>query len=211
MIWLTSEAIRTGNRRIATGGSFHEFCRKVQIDNSRGKRGSGRLFAEQVNRLLTCRAAFISGSMDTSRLSTEILQFAERFDFFFDTNRPEQESLFESEILLTENFFNEITRHNIPLDMRAVTALRSAPLELDIYQWLAYRMFSIKGAAAPVSWQSLRQQFGTSTGRERDFRAQFTAALHNVRQVYPAVRLEVTEYGLRLFPSPTAVPRKLIA
>ncbi|MFX5570690.1 replication protein RepA, partial [Acinetobacter baumannii] len=47
VMWLTSEALRTGSRKIHTGGTFAEFCRKLNIDRSRGKRGAGKALIEQ--------------------------------------------------------------------------------------------------------------------------------------------------------------------
>ena len=210
VIWLTSEAVRTGSRRISTGGNFAEFCRKLNIDRSRGKNGAGRRLIDQADRLLSSRAAFITGNLDTSQVKkTDLLQFAEDFTLFFDQNEHEQqESLFQSEIILTDKFFSEITAHCIPLDLRAVLALQQSPLELDIYQWLAYRMFSLKSTSRPT-WQQLYNQFGSSYARLRDFRENFLEALNSVKSVYPKVRVDYSESGLILLPSPTPIPRRL--
>ncbi|KVD92992.1 hypothetical protein WS63_08135 [Burkholderia stagnalis] len=210
VIWLTSEAVRTGSRRISTGGNFAEFCRKLNIDRSRGKNGAGRRLIDQADRLLNARAAFITGDLDTAKMKrTDLLQFAEDFTLFFDQNEHErQDSLFQSEITLTEKFFNEITAHCIPLDLRAVLALQQSPLELDIYQWLAYRMFSLKTSSRPT-WQQLYNQFGSSYGRLRDFRADFLKALNSVKAVYPRLNVDYSDCGLVLLPSPTPVAPRL--
>jgi len=208
MIWLTGEAIRQGKRTISQGGSFAEFCRRVDIDPSRGIRGAGRRFMEQVHRLLSSRVGFNTGSVASDQVSGAIMQFADRYQLFFDSTAPAQGELFDSTIVLTQCFFEEITRHCIPLDMRAVAALRQSPLELDIYQWLAYRMFSLKSATRP-SWQDLRCQFGSNHARMVDFRRDFLKALRRVKAVYPTAKVEQGERGLILFPSPTPVPRKI--
>ncbi|MVF24217.1 hypothetical protein EVC37_21795 [Methylocaldum sp. BRCS4] len=207
MIWLTTEAVRSQSRRIETGRSFWDFCRKVKIDPSRGKRGSGRLFIDQATRLLSSRAAFITGSFDEGRVKKEFLQFAEGFELFFDTSNIGQTNLFESEILLTEKFYNEITTHNIPLDIRAVAALKQSPLELDIYQWLAYRMHNLKGRTTPT-WHQLYDQFGASHKELRFFKRDFLKSLHAVKQVYEGVKIDQNDKGLILLPSPTPVPKK---
>lgn len=208
MIWLTTEAVRSQSRRIETGKSFLDFCRKVNIDHSRGKRGSGRLFIDQATRLLSSRAAFVTGSFDEGRVKKEFLQFTEGFELFFDTSNVSQTNLFESEILLTEKFYNEITTHSIPLDIRAVAALKQSPLELDIYQWLAYRMNTLKGRTTPT-WQQLYEQFGASHNRLRDFKRDFLKALHSVKQVYEGVKIDQNDNGLILLPSRTPVPQKI--
>ena len=77
VIWLTSEAIRTGSRHISTGRSFAEFCRKLHVDSSRGKKGAGKRMTEQAERLLASRAGFVTGNLKTSGAEkTELMQFA---------------------------------------------------------------------------------------------------------------------------------------
>jgi hypothetical protein len=210
VIWLTSEAVRTGSRRITTGANFSEFCRKINIDRSRGKNGAGRRLIEQADRLLSSRAAFITGDLDGAHSkTTEFLSFAEEFTLFFDhSENGQQNSLFQSEIVLTEKFFNEITAHCIPLDLRAVLSLQQSPLELDIYQWLAYRMFSLRKPSHPT-WKQLHNQFGSNYGRMVDFRANFLKALESVKNVYHKANVEVKTEGLVLHPSPTPVPKRL--
>lgn len=208
IIWLTSEAIRTGSNRLSTGGTFKEFCRKLNIDHSRGKRGQGRALIEQADRLLSSRAAFITGDVPIEKLNRKhvnFLQFSDGYSLFLDESADDrQQSLFQSEIILTDKFFNEITTHCIPLDLQAVRALQQAPLELDIYQWLAYRMFTLRSPARPT-WQQLHMQFGSGYARMRDFRAGFLESLATVKRVYEQVRVEHSETGLVLFPSPTPV------
>lgn len=210
VIWLTSEAVRTGSKRINTGGSFSEFCRKLNIDRSRGKRGQGRMLIEQADRLLSSRAAFITGATRAQIESiqvkkTDFLSFSDGYSLFFDeSDNGQQESLFQSEIVLTDKFFNEITAHCIPLDLRAVQALQQSPLELDIYQWLAYRMYTLKSPARPT-WQQLYNQFGSGYSRLRAFREAFLDGLKSVKAVYSDVRVDYNESGLILLPSPTPV------
>jgi hypothetical protein len=209
MIWLTSEAIRTGNRRIETGRNFAEFFRKIGVDTSRGKNGAGRRLIHQIGLLIQSRAAYIKGDIESGRMSGEFLQFTEKFNLFFDPCQPNQTNLFESEILLTEQFFHEITTHSIPLDSRAVAALRQSALQLDIYQWIAYRMYSLRAPAFPT-WKQLYQQFGSQTRRLVDFRIAFIADLHVVKQVYPNAKVTATASGLTVYPSPTPIPPKRI-
>ena len=49
---IKEEAIRTGSRHLATGGSLLQFFKKVGVDSSRGKQGAGRSFLIQTDRFL---------------------------------------------------------------------------------------------------------------------------------------------------------------
>ena len=60
----------------------------------------------------------------------------------------------------------------IPLDTRALRALKRSPLALDFYGLLTYRAFvaSRKGVAQYVTWEDLRRQFGADYSSPKDFR-----------------------------------------
>jgi Plasmid encoded RepA protein len=206
MIWLCGEAIRGTSRIISTGSTFSEFCRRVEIDRSRGARGSGRRFVDQVTRLLSSRVG-TNCNIENGVLIAggDHLQFTDSYRLFFAAPSPQRE-LFDSTIVLSQPFFEEVTQHCVPLDMRAVAALRASPLELDIYQWLAYRMYVLEHATRP-SWPGLRGQFGSSHARMVDFRRDFLKALNRVLAVYPTAKVAATPKGLILFPSPTPIPR----
>ena len=58
-----------------------------------------------------------------------------------DPKRPDESTLWDSKIELSEKFFNEIIRHPVPLDMNTLKALTRSPLGLDLYVWRNYRVF----------------------------------------------------------------------
>lgn len=214
LIWLCDEVHRTKSRTISAGGSFLDFTRKLNIDSSRGKRGSGRLMIEQIEKTLDARFAFSMRSSSEGSLHSrrDFLSVSDGSDLFWNERAPGQGSLFESQITLTEKFFNEVMENFVPQDMRAINAIRArqSPLELDILLWLTYRMYCLQRSsrAALVTWEQLFVQFGCGFSRQRDFRAAFTSALKAVCALYQAARLAVDEEGLMLLPSKPMVPAK---
>lgn len=119
-----------------------------------------------------------------------------------------------SYVKLTENFYNECIDRPVPIDMRAYKALRRAPLAMDIYTWMTYRMFTVTKRTRPIPWEALMGQFGSNYASPRavlDFKKGFRNALKLVQMTYPNVRFEETEKGLVLLPSPTHVPRQYFA
>jgi len=70
-----------------------------------------------------------------------------RFDFMREariwySRDPNQEVLpdgFENQIVLSDEFFREVTTHSIPTDLEAAKALSPYPAALDLYMWLSYR------------------------------------------------------------------------
>jgi Plasmid encoded RepA protein len=51
---------------------------------------------------------------------------------------------FENEIVLSDEFFREVTTHSIPTDLEAAKALSCAPAALDLFMWLSYRCFTAR-------------------------------------------------------------------
>ncbi len=93
----------------------------------------------------------------------------------------------------------------MPIDLRALKALKGSPLALDIYSWLTYRMSYLRKPCL-IPWEALQTQFGADYGRLRDFKRKFVSHLADVLHVYPAARLGEQPAGLLLRPSPTHLP-----
>ena len=52
---------------------------------------------------------------------------------FSNERKPDEQTLWESKIELSEDFSNEIIQHPVPLDLNTLTALKGCSLGLDLY------------------------------------------------------------------------------
>ena len=86
---------------------------------------------------------------------------------WWNPKRPDELSLWDSKILLSEAFFNEIISHPVPLDMNTLKALKRCALGLDLYLWLTYRTFTLKSPQR-LTWRQLYRQFGTDPAKASD-------------------------------------------
>jgi hypothetical protein len=135
-------------------------------------------------------------------------QIVTSFDLWYPTD-PEQKTLWPSTVKLSHEFFESLERHAVPLDHRAVRAIAHSSMALDAYTWLAQRLHRVPvGKPQFITWTSVYDQFGQGFTRLRDFRRRFLQTLIQVKNVYPAARLEQDERGLTLFNSPTPIPSK---
>ncbi len=97
---------------------------------------------------------------------------------------------------LSEPFYEHVLRGPVPVDMRALRAIKRSPLALDMYTWLTHRNFVMRNggrAATKIAWSALQVQFGAdypldSRGRA-DFKKAFHLAYRRVKAVYPASQL----------------------
>ena len=69
--------------------------------------------------------------------------------------------LWPSVVRLSQEYFESLASHAVPLDERAIAALANSPVALDVYAWLAQRLHRIpKNKLQQVSWPALYEQFG---------------------------------------------------
>ncbi|MBU0607836.1 MAG: pirin [Armatimonadetes bacterium] len=204
LAWLSTEAVRTRSRRIELGRSLSEFMRELGMTPTGGRWGSIPRLREQMTRLFSTAISCRYDGDDS--FGHRGFYIADEIGLWWNTSRPDDQTLWESTITLGERFYQEIIDHPVPLDMRALKALKQSPLSLDIYAWLTYRMYSLDQPVV-VPWKALEAQFGAAYGHTRKFRYKFLERIKAVQVVYPRVRIaEEPGRGLKLSPSLTSVP-----
>jgi len=203
MAWVTSEAVKTRSAELDLGHSMSGFMKEIGISQTTGKRGQVRLLKEQSRRLFN---ATVSCSYEKAGAAADIgYRIASRSTLWWD-NDPAQDSLWPSKVTLSPDFYKELIEAPIPVDMRALAALRKSPLALDIYTWASWRVSYLE-APVEIPWAGLAAQFGSDYRLLRQFKHAFLAELRKVQLVFP-VKVTETESGLRLLPGPTSI-RKL--
>jgi hypothetical protein len=211
LFWLTGEAARTQNRRLELGGTLAEFMREVGLNPDNGssgaKRSDARRLRDQMERLF--RAVISFDYADDARASWRDMQVAPSGEFWWDARQPDHPTLWGSWVELGERFYEALIAAPIPVDRRAIAALKRSPLQLDLYAWAVHRAFSATQAGKPafVSFRQLQQQLGTDYAENRDFKKALRTAMDKVRRVYPALLVDDAEGGILVKPSAPAVPR----
>src|SRR5277367_462542 len=206
-IYCASEAIRTRSPEIYLGKSVHEFLRRLEVPITRGERGSLRVYANQLLRLIHCAISIDENIRDaTGRQGIHIRQalFAEEARLWWDEGAGVGQG---SSFVLSPVLFQSILERSAPLSTVAIRQLRKSPMDLDVYAWLVHRLFHLSRSSA-LSWEQLSGQFGHSYGEIRYFRRFFGDSLQRVLKVYPEAKVKPTETGLLLLPSrPHVDPR----
>lgn len=207
MYWLTTEALQTNSRRLELGDSLATFMRKLGLDPTRGgKRSDARRLREQMNRLFRARISF--DYKDEQRERWLDMQIAPQGEIWWsDLFSPHDRTLMGSWIELGETFFKAIKQSPVPIDLRAIEALKNSPLALDLYTWTTYRTHRAKERqeAQVVPWPALAAQFGSEYERYRDFKRKAQEQLRRIQQVYPSLDIEEENNCLIIKPSTPAV------
>jgi len=206
LAWITTEVTRTKERKVFLGNSLSEFMRELGLVPTGGRWGSIRRLKDQTQRLFQSTISFEYN--DEKQKSWLNMQIAPKGQLWWDTKQPEQDELFGSWIELGEDFFNALTSSPVPVDMRALKALKQSPLALDLYMWLTYRMSYLDKKTA-IPWKSLQQQFGADYKRSGHFVEKSKDILKKIQILYPDLKLEEARGRLILHPSPTHIRKQL--
>jgi hypothetical protein len=210
LCWLADEAVKTRKNVISMGDTLTAFLEKLGLHRTGGQRGDISRLKNQITRLFTTG---ISCVYDTSEQSAIISFYvAERVSLWWTPKTPEQLSLWENEIVLSNGFFEEILNAPVPIRLETLRFLKSSPWALDIYNWCTYRNSYAKKSTV-IPYEALQNQFGagypmTYQGK-RDFKKKFLAALKKVAIAYPeAGKLRDEGSALLFVPGRPDVPPK---
>ena len=210
LAWVSTEAVRTQSREISLGRSLSGFMRKLGMEDRSGSpRGDRTRLRNQMKRLFSASVQLIYEDAQMDLTASSFV--ADRTAFWWNERKPGEPVLFNSKIRLGEDFFNEIIRHPVPLDMNTLTALKRCVLGLDLYLWLNYRTFALR-APLRLSWQQVYSQFGAHPAKAsenqtvQNFRYKVLRELKKIKLAWPGLNYATGRGLLILYPSTPAVP-----
>ncbi len=203
LIYLQSEALKTNSREVELGKTLHAWLKRLEIPIGGKSMAAVRDQAERISR---CRMSFqIKNGTRTGLVNQNILDTA-----MFVDDDSQQGSLFLETARLSEMFYEQLRKHPVPLEERAIGQIANNSMAIDLYCWLAYRLHALTGPT-PITWKALHGQFARGQTAIPQFRWYFKQTLELALAVYPDANVEVTDRGLTLNPSRPPVAAKVIS
>jgi len=202
MAYISTEAKKTKSRYISLGGSMSEFMSKLDMVPTGGRWGSIDRLRNQVTRLVTTSIVCVYD--DDEQFATKSPNIVDSSALWWDKKNPDQQSVFDSHLILGERFYNEVASSSVPIDMRAIRLLSKSPMAIDVYCWLTHRMSYLRRPTV-IPWPVLQMQFGSSCKRLADFKVAFKKAAVKVLNIYFEANIVMLPSGLQLKPSPPHV------
>jgi len=205
LAWMSTLAKRLKTREIPIGESAADFLRLLGMDDQGNRYATLR---KQMHALAACRLQL------GHKGRTFNGQPVEQFDAWIASKVHGQRALWPGVVLLSEAYYKELVDHGVPLDNRALLALKGSALALDVYTWLAHRLHRIEGRPVILHWKSLREQFAheyQGKDPDKDFKKRFVQALQASLAVYPSAKVRRVSGGLLLMSSPPPIPYRAAA
>lgn len=217
LFWMTTEAVKTKTPRLELGKNLADFMREVGLNPNTGggKRSDAKRLQEQMQKLFRARISFQQTTQGERGRGEAWLdmQIAPEGELWWNPKTPEQSILWDSWIELGDKFYKAITAAPIPVDIRALKALKRSPLALDLYALCCYEAYRVERTGKPrfIPWRSLMKQLGADYEGEhaaRDFGVKCRRALRKISTVM-TLNLDDAEGGLTILPgSLPAIPSK---
>jgi hypothetical protein len=220
LFWMTTEVTRTKSRRLELGNSLSGFMVELGLNPDNGgtgaKRSDAKRLRDQMERLFRCRIGFealVERDGRKGEAGRDMLVTEDRM-LWWDKRNPQQVILWGSWIELGQKFYEAITAAPVPVDIRALRALKRSPLALDLYSWLTYEAFRSHKSGKPryETWTQLHAHIGSEYGRLDNFRSKAKAALRKIQNVYPGLKLGKKQGGIEILPEsfPALQPRQTV-
>ena len=208
LAWVCSEAVKTQSRVLILGASLADFMKTLGVYSSGGGREHTKL-RNQMRRLFNAYVQLIyEDKLGEASVNAVI---ARRTEFWWNERKPDEPMLWKSKIELSEDFFNEIITHPVPIDLNTLTALKRSSLGLDLYLWLVYRTFPLR-APQRITWRQVYRQFGVDPARAsdrvtvRNFQRKVLRELKKIKLAWPELNYSTAPGVLILLPSVPTIP-----
>lgn len=197
---LNAEALRTQSPEIEVDASLTAFVKRLKLDPG------GRTIGTIKDQLTRLSAAHITlGIARDGQAVTINTGIVSAFSLWLPKDER-QRVLWPSQVRLSLDYFDSLTRHAVPLHDQALMALSGTAMGLDVYCWLAQRLHRIEwGKRVFIPWPTLQLQFGWHYGRLDKFKAVFRDTLKQVHSQYRAADVDLDGRGMTLRHSPPPV------
>lgn len=166
------------------GGSFRQFMKS--IGSTIGGR-QAKTLRIQMERLW--KSTFSITDTSDSDYSRGVQFVVARTMSAYWGQHDDDETLDQSWVTFSPEYIAMLTRRTVPVDLDIVARINS-PMALDIYWWAARRLFT---ATSPivVTWEQLREQFGSDAEQMKRFRQTFRESFKEVQKFWPDLTMRV--------------------
>jgi Plasmid encoded RepA protein len=205
MIFLQTEGVRS--RTVTLGRSMSAWIRSLGLPVNGGPRGTIQSIREQSLRIARCEFTLQWNGQNAAGEDGTIIKDQRLVSGLALWHGQEEgkDNSWSATVELTREFHEHLREHAVPLHKEAIAYLKQNALGLDLYTLFAYRLQRLKQPLM-LRWQALAGQLGAESQTNK-LAYKLRAVLPDVLTVYPDAKVEATTSGLKLYPSPPAVPK----
>ena len=204
--YINAYAIQHKTRDISMGESLRRFIEGDLGMAYGGKQGN--VITEQVQNIAA--AQFLMGYWDddeTRVVTGEWARVAKRVSFWIERD-PVQGVLWEQSLTLSQDYYDGISEHRVPVDMEH--KLAGSPRRQDLYAWFSYRLPRLK-SPLNMPYTIMHTVFGQSIDDPYKWRQTLKGDVAAIHRVYGDFNIEIPHRKdyIKLSPSRSPIPQKI--
>ncbi|MFK5597989.1 replication protein RepA [Methylobacterium sp. HMF5984] len=211
LLHLCTEAVRQRSPTIAVADSLSGFMREMGFAVTGGERGTIRQFKEQLNRLAACsmQIGLWDGHDQASTLNVPPFRSLDLWrptardgakDGMREGARDGEGAAWSRTVQFHQDFYDNLIRHALPVDIRAARAFSGSARKLDLLFWVGYRLRALQRPLR-LTWTNLHGQFGAENACIRSFRQAFKTDIAHLCEVFPKLPIALDDGGMTLQPA----------
>ena len=181
MPYIVGHAIVHNRPNIDLGPSLRSFLKKIGVTYG-GPVGSE--YVAQLRALLACEFRLLEwGEVPRDRKA-----FVSDDTIFWPECDDRQHRVWQPEIILSDRFFSVIQNHRVPVDISHLAQLRFSPRRMDLYLWLSYRNYLLRGKRpVEIRTGTLQELFAPDIAPENGalFRQRLKADIKKIKAIHP--------------------------
>jgi hypothetical protein len=201
--YICMKAVKNQSPVVPVERSMSDMMRVLGLQVTGGRYGTIRMFKEQIIRFAACHFTIVGPGLKGSYQHVKTPPI-KSFNVFFPAD-PAQDTLWPSEIVLTDDYYYSLKDHAIPFDFRALRPIQAKPRAQDIYLWMTQRLPKLDKPLR-LRWEDLYEMFGGQTTL-KDFKYKFRQDLTAARMSYPGARADEQPEGYEFRQSSPQIPR----
>jgi hypothetical protein len=208
---LNTVALKQKTPELQLGNSLTEFIgTHLLLDTN------GRTIREIKNQLARLASADIKVTYDIGATSAYGHTARQRVNLIRDldiwwSKSPNQRHFWGNALRFSDDYYNALQEHGVPLDLRALRAISNKPMAIDLYSFLAHRLHALDKPLF-VTWKAVKDQFGYTYKAMHHFKADFRQCLKLIQAVYPAAQVrEQDNKGFIFLPSHPPIAKTVVA
>ncbi|MCP4148064.1 MAG: hypothetical protein GY757_09980 [bacterium] len=208
ILFLAIEAKRQNSRTIKVN-FFKDFMKLFQIDSKSGSKYIA--VRDSLRRIENSKYSWRrTTEEEPGRVRTAHYSYIDKLNIYCSPSRPDQKPMFDQFIQLSEAFWNEIQKHQIPFNLEAIRFLQRKPAYLNYYIWLSMRTGQLFKAMIEAKKESveifvpywgnngLQLQMCTSITNHRAFRQQVKKWQAQTLELWPRCPTKIVDDGLKI-------------
>jgi Plasmid encoded RepA protein len=203
LIWLQSEGVK--GRMVNMDSSMSAWIRSLGLAVTGGPKGTIKPVREQTMRIATSSFSFQWSDFDGSGNASQHVRNARIVDGIELWQAAGDRSNWCTTVQLSQEFYDHLREHAVPLDRRAIGHLAANSFALDLYAFFAHRLHRLRDPIT-LGWNTLADQFADDGASVHRTAQRIREVLPEVRTVYPDLNVEVSRRGLILKRSPPPIP-----